>query len=563
MKRLYKFISAILIAVFLLNNLLYSSVAYAKETVSDTTVSSDKPLNQLLNKATNFTFWLLCQAGAVAQGDFINFICNNNEYVDLYKENTSIETDSDGNEYLVVDKSVTDYLLEQLQSYSESEVGYTLVPTVKLSYIKSSYFYSTDLYKVTCYLVEKYGTVGIYGDYFGNSGLILFDMSSSSDFFVVGSDNNKTLRFFKSVSSSANIFSSKYFSSSFTFDSSTDYYFEDSSASTQSEYRSYSWFRDNRDSVLSNDSKKSLLYKYMFYLPVIVSKTGFSYPVFDSLNDAVDYSMANGVYYATSDYTGQGQTITITSDTAGSIVNTDYSQMYDLLISMINENGSDLSYEELQALADSVVASLSEINNSIVSGDSNTNTLLQGILNKLSDFYNKYVPFSSGGEVTYTTVLTSIQSKLNNIYDTMVAGFDDMRDLLKSIRNWTIADTITDLADTLADWASFIKDLLDDVESGVAVIAGSVSDVADKLSTKFPFSIPWDIAFLIAFLADTPKAPVFEVPFDFPLYGIEYTFTFDMSQFEVVSKVSRLILTIIFSIGLLKLTNNIVSTKKR
>jgi hypothetical protein len=104
---------------------------------------------------------------------------------------------------------------------------------------------------------------------------------------------------------------------------------------------------------------------------------------------------------------------------------------------------------------------------------------------------------------------------------------------------------------------------LDDVESGVAVIVESVSGVADTLSTKFPFSIPWDIAFLIAFLAETPKAPVFEVPFNFPLYGIEYTFTFDFSQFEAVSKISRLILTMLFSLGLLKLTNNIVSTKKR
>jgi hypothetical protein len=71
------------------------------------------------------------------------------------------------------------------------------------------------------------------------------------------------------------------------------------------------------------------------------------------------------------------------------------------------------------------------------------------------------------------------------------------------------------------------------------------------------------MAFLISFLAETPKVPVFEVPFNFPTYGIEYTFVFDMTRFSAISKISRLLLTIIFSIGLLKLTNNIVSTKKR
>jgi hypothetical protein len=134
--------------------------------------------------------------------------------------------------------------------------------------------------------------------------------------------------------------------------------------------------------------------------------------------------------------------------------------------------------------------------------------------------------------------------------------------MLKSIRNWTAVDTIADIADAVADWASFLTDFFKDTTKGISSIANGFSEVTNTLTTKFPFSIPWDIAFLIAFLASTPAVPVFEMPLTFPNLGIDYVFVLDFTDFEIISKVCRLILTMVYTIGLLKFTEKVISNKK-
>jgi hypothetical protein len=553
-------------------SLFCNNVVFAYDYESDNTSSSDDSLaKKVIDHITNYTYYLMCQVGAVCDADFIQAIVNKNEYAELYKENTKVETDSDGNEYLVVDKSVTDYLLEQLNSYAQEQQGYTLFPTIKASSLRLSYFSLTDYYSVICNQLLSDGVGVIYSR---NSGDNLFYADFSdyvSNYLCVyhtDSDGTDYITFYESISSGISYIP-------------LYNVYTNGIGSSPNNNRKVSQFYSVSDFNSVIDEYGDSTYTRLFSNCKIVSLTGFSIPAFANLSDAVNYQMSNGIYYTTNDYTGVGTDITISLDTLKTITDDsiDYSVLYDTLINMIKENqdsGNDLTYEELGTLTQSVIDSMADLKATIVSDDNVTHTLLQNILDSLNEFKNKYVPWSgsnndnSSSSLTYTTVLTAIKSNLDTIIDS-ISDFkssvddklDNIYDMLKSIRNWSIVDTITDLGDMLADWASFVKDLLDDVESGVSVIVESVSDVADTLSKKFPFSIPWDIAFLIAFLADTPKTPVFEVPFNFPLYGIEYTFTFDMSQFEAVSKISRLILTMLFSLGLLKLTNNIVSTKKR
>lgn len=81
--------------------------------------------------------------------------------------------------------------------------------------------------------------------------------------------------------------------------------------------------------------------------------------------------------------------------------------------------------------------------------------------------------------------------------------------------------------------------------------------IAD-LSSLFPFCIPFDLVHLISALDADPVAPEWEVPFKVPAYGIDYTFDLDLSVFDGAAKIFRLGETLLFILGLILLTRNLI-----
>lgn len=83
------------------------------------------------------------------------------------------------------------------------------------------------------------------------------------------------------------------------------------------------------------------------------------------------------------------------------------------------------------------------------------------------------------------------------------------------------------------------------------------------LTNIFPFCIPFDIYYMFSSLVVTPEAPVFEIPFEYPsqlkpYLGDSYTFTLDFSDFEVVARVLKVMLSLIFIFGLMRVTRSII-----
>ena len=78
------------------------------------------------------------------------------------------------------------------------------------------------------------------------------------------------------------------------------------------------------------------------------------------------------------------------------------------------------------------------------------------------------------------------------------------------------------------------------------------------LSKFFPFCIPFDLIYLLDVLDAEPQVPRFEIPFKFPAYGIDYTFVIDLSDFESVAAVFRTFETILFLLGLILLTRELI-----
>lgn len=96
----------------------------------------------------------------------------------------------------------------------------------------------------------------------------------------------------------------------------------------------------------------------------------------------------------------------------------------------------------------------------------------------------------------------------------------------------------------------------------VPTLADSFTDLGNGLKTKFPFSIPWDIHYILSGLATTPKAPRFELPLKVERYGIDETIVVDMARFQVLSDLSRSIFSLLFALALINLTIKVIGSFK-
>ena len=77
------------------------------------------------------------------------------------------------------------------------------------------------------------------------------------------------------------------------------------------------------------------------------------------------------------------------------------------------------------------------------------------------------------------------------------------------------------------------------------------------LQSVFPFCIPFDLYHFFACLAADAVAPSFELPF--VVDGlVDYTFQIDLSVFEPVAQVLRIMELLLFCIGLALVTRNLI-----
>lgn len=106
-----------------------------------------------------------------------------------------------------------------------------------------------------------------------------------------------------------------------------------------------------------------------------------------------------------------------------------------------------------------------------------------------------------------------------------------------------LKDAISDgISDALSGNA--IKDA---VKAGVDSSLGSDADMPEVddltlpeiITTKFPFSIPWDIKRAINIMTATAQVPEFDIPFEIESIGFSETIHISLEQFEVIAIISR------------------------
>lgn len=83
------------------------------------------------------------------------------------------------------------------------------------------------------------------------------------------------------------------------------------------------------------------------------------------------------------------------------------------------------------------------------------------------------------------------------------------------------------------------------------------------ITNFFPFCIPFDIYYMFTSLVATPETPRFEIPFAYPsqlqpYLGESYTFVLDFADFEIVARILKIMLSLLFIFGLMKITRSII-----
>lgn len=160
--------------------------------------------------------------------------------------------------------------------------------------------------------------------------------------------------------------------------------------------------------------------------------------------------------------------------------------------------------------------------------------------------------------------------KLGVIADVYPAG--TVEDIKEAVKAGGLA--IGDGADVPVTGDITLSDIVTHILSLPASIAKAIADafsltgeeaqeqlsVPEIISSKFPFCIPFDFAYLISILAAEPEAPKFVFPFrfDYDQFHISYDFVIDLSSWEQLASMIRVLMDILFCASLMLGTRSLI-----
>lgn len=209
-----------------------------------------------------------------------------------------------------------------------------------------------------------------------------------------------------------------------------------------------------------------------------------------------------------------------------------------------------------------------------------TNTLLQKILDKLTEFsanhdklaktITDYIEKNNG---KLEEILIAIQALSDGKTETEQNGCKyDFTALSKYLTDlWNNSDKKFDeMVKLLEENNKYQQKLVDSLnEIKALLIADTVMDffkdrsqeTAEKAKDKFPTSIPWDISLVLNSMSAEPKNPKFSLPIKIESFKINETIDIDLStdEWEKLAKTCRYILSVTFILFLIHLSRKLFS----
>lgn len=522
----------------------YTMPVFAKPTLDDDGHLHVYNWDDIKECATDWVMYMASLAGAIfSDHNFAKYVQNKDSWVDYWKEdNVKI---SDNGTSVTFSKELMAYIKQAIDDYAAENQPFKVEKTYRMAQIPASAFGQKPAYEMfksyfgTSYsyvLCNPQGSYGFIGDLTacikGGGGFI----KSGNHITVMDGD-------WKYYSIPTN----KYFNK------------------TDEEGKAYVEIIENfsTNTYLEHYNPKKTNFTDYYQYPFIVTPDGGNIRVFNTGSDFANYSIGQRkIYYTSNYYDYVPEDLQVSIDDLQKTID----DMQDVIDKLLDQIGNDTSESEIEELLRQILEALK--NNQGGGGDggggdvnvdidlSSTNTLLSKILAKITQIFEKMDAVVEDAE---QTALTKIQESL-----------DEIIAQLKKLKRWMAVDTVIDGVDAIADWLDLIRGVLKDAKEGagsaVAALSSAVGDSVDLMAKKFPFSIPWDILFFVSVLSAEPQVPHFEIPFNIELSAlditIDYTMKLDFSQLQWLSDLSRLLLSMTYGVGLMKLTFGVTSVGK-
>lgn len=209
-----------------------------------------------------------------------------------------------------------------------------------------------------------------------------------------------------------------------------------------------------------------------------------------------------------------------------------------------------------------------------------TNTLLQKILDKLTEFSTNHdklaktiTDYIQKNDGKLEEILIAIQALSDGKTETEQNGCKyDFTALSKYLTDlWNNSDKKFDeMVKLLEENNKYQQKLVDSLnEIKALLIADTVMDffkdrsqeTAEKAKDKFPTSIPWDVSLVLNSMSAEPKNPKFSLPIKIESFKINETIDIDLStgEWEKLAKTCRYILSVTFILFLIHLSRKLFS----
>lgn len=210
-----------------------------------------------------------------------------------------------------------------------------------------------------------------------------------------------------------------------------------------------------------------------------------------------------------------------------------------------------------------------------------TNTLLQKILDKLTEFSANHdklaktiTDYLEKNDGKLEEILLAIQALSDGKTETEQNGckydFTALSEYLTKL--WNNSDQKFDeMVKLLEENNKYQQKLVDSLnEIKALLIADTVMDffkdrsqeTAEKAKDKFPTSIPWDVSLVLNSMSAEPKNPKFSLPIKIESFKINETIDIDLStdEWEKLAKTCRYILSVTFILFLIHLSRKLFSS---
>lgn len=531
----------------------YTTPVFAKPTLDDEGHLHVYNWDDIKDCAVDWVMYMASNIGAIfSDHNFGVYVQNKESWKDYWKEeNVTISEDGRSVNFST---DLMAYVKQCLDEYAAENQPFTLQKTYKMTDISPNYFHAKVVYDYFKSFFDSDSYEYIILSVSGGSGHIadVTPVIKEGGCFYTVNPGDSLVRM---LSPDWSIYRASTYKFGYKYDPNSGYSLNVSDAE---DYRRFEYFH-KYDAKRTDFSKNYSLF----------TKDGGNIRVFNSRSDFINYSVGQRKIYYTSEYYNYvPEDLQVSIDDLQKTID-DMQDVIDKLLDQITNNTSESEIEELLR---QILEELKNNQGGSSGGDGGggsgggdvnvdidlgaTNSWLSKIYTKVSQIFEK---MNAAVEDAEQSALAKIQESL-----------DEIIVQLKKIKHWTVAGTVIDAADAVADWADLLLGILKDAKEGagsaVAAIATTVGDSVDLMAQKFPFCVPWDILFFVSVLSSEPKMPYFEIPFNVELsmldIRIDYTMKLDFSQLQWFSDLSRLLLSMTYAVGLLKMTAGITSVGK-